>query len=823
MSANINPIQNSETGISVRNKLNNLITKAQDTSGSLNVLSGSVADFSASYVTESGSFAQRITDTSSSVEQLSGSFEIVSSSYVDFSASYVADSGSFSASIAEVSNSLAPVSASIALLSGSHLEVSASFVEVSASYLEASASFSSSVVELSSSIALLSSSYESFSSSYNSGSFTGSFTGSLEGSASYAATASLLNFDDNDFEVHVSGNNGEDEVGRGTLLYPYKTIAYALARIGNGSGRRLIIHRGQYTENITITATNMSIVGYEGGNGALTEIVGTVTVNVPAAASTRMSNIRVKDLVHTNTGGLFMQMGMVTNSAVLNGTYAEFAECRVEAAGGVTKTTAGTVFVQNSTFFPVIVNHANAVVYLKNLISTVQPTVLAGTLAIVDSLVYPSGAGPAITSSANTFVSLVNSQVTNTSGVAHHINIGGFFTYSNSVFNKATSTIPNVLPTVARFTDIDAKNLTMTGSLNIKGDVDVDGKITAKVFESQLISSSVIYESGSTKFGDSIDDTHQFTGSVLISGSLIVNSVQIASASIASGSIASASFASTASYIEFGNVEGLLDYTSSVSESIASLSSSFDIVSASFQVVSSSFEIVSSSYAESSASFSSSIAVLSSSFESVSSSYAEASSSFSASIASLSSSFIDFSASYNSGSFSGSFEGDGSKLTGLSAGFPYTGSAEISGSLTVTGSVSISGSLTLNGVSISNNGSNIAGEYIGSGSVSTGAISNIFVIKPDGKRSATLDYWVEQTSGDPGPSGPIRTGHMIAILNNVDVNFSEYTTTDLFPIENLNLELAMVIDQSFAFHNLVFRNVEQTIDDYLVTYRLRFL
>jgi hypothetical protein len=38
--------------------------------------------------------------------------------------------------------------------------------------------------------------------------------------------------------------------------------------------------------------------------------------------------------------------------------------------------------------------------------------------------------------------------------------------------------------------------------------------------------------------------------------------------------------------------------------------------------------------------------------------------------------------------FSGSFVGNGSQLTGVSAGFPFTGSAGITGSLTVTGSVS---------------------------------------------------------------------------------------------------------------------------------------
>lgn len=42
------------------------------------------------------------------------------------------------------------------------------------------------------------------------------------------------------------------------------------------------------------------------------------------------------------------------------------------------------------------------------------------------------------------------------------------------------------------------------------------------------------------------------------------------------------------------------------------------------------------------------------------------------------------------GSFTGSFKGDGSQLSGISAGFPFTGSARITGSLSITGSVKIS-------------------------------------------------------------------------------------------------------------------------------------
>ena len=49
----------------------------------------------------------------------------------------------------------------------------------------------------------------------------------------------------------------------------------------------------------------------------------------------------------------------------------------------------------------------------------------------------------------------------------------------------------------------------------VLGNLTIDGDI----YVNSIVSSSILYQSGSTKFGDSFDDTHQFTGSVLITGS----------------------------------------------------------------------------------------------------------------------------------------------------------------------------------------------------------------------------------------------------------------------------------------------------------------
>ena len=43
-------------------------------------------------------------------------------------------------------------------------------------------------------------------------------------------------------------------------------------------------------------------------------------------------------------------------------------------------------------------------------------------------------------------------------------------------------------------------------------------KGTASFGTAVFVSSSILYDSGSTKFGDSSDDTHQFTGSMQVKG-----------------------------------------------------------------------------------------------------------------------------------------------------------------------------------------------------------------------------------------------------------------------------------------------------------------
>jgi len=65
----------------------------------------------------------------------------------------------------------------------------------------------------------------------------------------------------------------------------------------------------------------------------------------------------------------------------------------------------------------------------------------------------------------------------------------------------------------------NGSSLTVTGSVGVSGNMIVGGTLTAQEFYTEFVSASIIFESGSTKFGDSIDDTHKFTGSLFLTGS----------------------------------------------------------------------------------------------------------------------------------------------------------------------------------------------------------------------------------------------------------------------------------------------------------------
>lgn len=74
---------------------------------------------------------------------------------------------------------------------------------------------------------------------------------------------------------------------------------------------------------------------------------------------------------------------------------------------------------------------------------------------------------------------------------------------------------------------------TISANTSVKDDfsttenLTIKGGLTAEKFESEFTESITIFDSGSTKFGDDVNDNHRVTGSLSTSGSLLLNDYTI--------------------------------------------------------------------------------------------------------------------------------------------------------------------------------------------------------------------------------------------------------------------------------------------------------
>ena len=157
------------------------------------------------------------------------------------------------------------------------------------------------------------------------------------------------------------------------------------------------------------------------------------------------------------------------------------------------------------------------------------------------SSVSPLGGGGGTTSvtlghtfsiTAGTGITLTNDGIAfdGSESVTHEISIPQVVnTDSNVQFNQVTSSllVGSSNPLTINNDGITGNvviigSLTTTSDLSVTGNASISGTLTAQEFHTEYVSASMLSISGSTRFGDTIDDTHYFTGSMYLSGSYVL-------------------------------------------------------------------------------------------------------------------------------------------------------------------------------------------------------------------------------------------------------------------------------------------------------------
>ena len=624
---------------------------------------------SSSVIYSSGS--NKFGDEQSDVQQFTGSVDITGSLVVN-GRNYITDSGSFDKRINYISSSFEAATASLNLFSASMLSTTASLNAFSSSVLSFTASALVDSASFDTRINYVSTSFEAATASLNL--FSASM---LSTTASVNAfSASMLSFtastlvNSASFDTRIKYVSSSFEAATASLnLFSASVLSYT------ASNNEVVAKLYAETSSLLANTASMnlfsaSILSYTSSNNEFVADMLTETASLQAATASLNANSASMNLFSASV--LSFTASTLVNSASFD-TRINYLSSSFEA-----NTASLNSFTASFNAF------SSSILNTTASVNAFSASMLSFTASQKNSN------GTFATTGSNTFI-------------------------GNQVISGSTSM---------------TGSLSLTGSQNIIGNLTVTDTITAQRLVVQFITSSVIQVTGSTKFGDEVTDTHQFTGSVLVSGSLVVNgrdyitdsgsfdtrinyisssfeaataSLNLFSASILSYTASNNLFvadmlletaslqAATASLNLFS--ASMLSFTASTLIDSASFDTRIQYVSTSFEAHTASFNNFSSSILNTTASinnFSASVLAYTSSNDiTISAIYAETASlqAATASLNLFSASMLSFTASQKNSN--GTFATTGSNT--------FYGTETISGSLLVSGSTNLT-ALTASGL-----------------------------------------------------------------------------------------------------------------------------
>lgn len=238
-------------------------------------------------------------------------------------------------------------------------------------------------------------------------------------------------------EWHVSSQDGNDS-NNGSYSAPFKTIAYALTKIGN-TGEALFIHNGTYTENITFSKLNVDIIGSNYGGTSFLNGKWTFT---SASSSVRLRNLYFTDsvILSGNTNLYFRDCNMTLVFTKSGNGYLEVYNSDFGFPASINIKGAGTSIFEQGKQGLIKVSKTTATVLVRNSLSALVNSVDSGTLAISGSSVYSLGeALPAVTSLVNGIVQIENSYLLTPTNKKARIYANGFHSINNTSFDETTS------------------------------------------------------------------------------------------------------------------------------------------------------------------------------------------------------------------------------------------------------------------------------------------------------------------------------------------------------------------------------------------------
>ena len=263
-----------------------------------------------------------------------------------------------------------------------------------------------------------------------------------------------------------------DNSGNGTIGDPVKTIARAQAlaalafeTTGVGERKTIVLHPGNYAEDVTIN-TQFTFLTTRELIGKNTTLSGTLTISKGCT----IDGLKITNLVidATSAFGTVDIIGCTVSTATTKTStaYANFRACDLSVSS-LSITGGGIVALVGGNYGTVTVNNASASVLAKAVVTMGPVTLTAGTLQLAETVVYSAtNTSNAITQSAGSVVTLYNSQtlIPALTSVARN-SFGGYYSIINSVYDKINTTFGGIsLSSVSYNQLVNADRLTLNGS-----------------------------------------------------------------------------------------------------------------------------------------------------------------------------------------------------------------------------------------------------------------------------------------------------------------------------------------------------------------------
>lgn len=407
-------------------------------------------------------------------------------------------------------------------------------------------------------------------------SFTGSFTGNFSGSINNALTALYAELANNATYIRVQASS---------INTPHY-VNFSL-----GTGYTSSIYSGPMTYNpatntLTVTSITGSITNATTASYAL-------NAGTAQTATTASYALIAQQVLNLETGS-FLATGSISGPTItltkVNGTsfnlvvnnvasasFATTASYAINAANAVsasfssTAATATSASYATTASFAILSSQATTAVTATSAsyAATASYTLIAQQVLGLDTgsfvttgsvsnatITLDQADGTSFNLTVNNVANATSASYASVAETALNVDTGSLLV-TGSVSNATITltkgngtsfglTVNNVANATSALTASSADSFAVRNNATVAGNLTVEGKVTAQEFHTEFVSASIVYSSGSTKFGDTLDDVHQFTGSVAITGSLNSPDITINQWGSVSASLASISTSANA-------------------------------------------------------------------------------------------------------------------------------------------------------------------------------------------------------------------------------------------------------------------------------------